>query len=112
MIMLFERDTDWGSVPEEALDEALAEHGRFTTMLRERGIDYYGEAVKDSREAVTLRPSGDGLAASDGPFAQQEAQLSGFYVVDVKDLDEAVEIARQCPTAAGTEVRPIWESAA
>jgi hypothetical protein len=97
------------------LAAALAEHGAFTRMLRDEGIAYSGEAVRDSGSAVTLRRAGDGdaLTATEGPFAPgQPAQLAGFYVIDVKDLDEAVEIARRCPTGVATEVRPIWESAA
>ncbi|MCA2218270.1 YciI family protein [Jidongwangia harbinensis] len=115
MIMLFEKDTDWQAAPPEELEAALAEHGAFTKMLQDKGIAYSGEAVKDSGSAVTLRRAGDGdtLTATEGPFAPgQPAQLAGFYVIDVKDLDEAVEIARMCPTGAATEVRPIWESAA
>jgi hypothetical protein len=112
MIMMHEKDTDWQSVPPEALEAALAEHGAFTKMLQDKGIPYSGEAIKDSRTAVTLRPDGDGLAATDGPVApDMPAQLAGFYVIDVKNLTEAVEIARMCPTGAATEVRPIWESA-
>jgi hypothetical protein len=82
-------------------------------MLQDKGIPYSGEAVKDSRSAVTLRRSGDGFRAVDGPFAPDlPAQLAGFYVIDVENLDAAVEIARNCPTGVATEVRPIWESAA
>jgi hypothetical protein len=113
MIMLFEKDTDWQSVPPDALEAALAEHGAFTKMLQDKGIAYSGEAVKDSGSARTLRRDGEGLTATDGPYApDQPAQLAGFYVIDVKDIDEAVEIARMCPTGAATEVRPVWESAA
>lgn len=113
MIMLFEADTDWQAVPADALDAALAEHGAFTRMLTERGIAYSGEAVRDSREAVTLRRSGDEFKRTEGPFAPDlPAQLAGFYVIDVADRDEAVEIARSCPTGTATEIRPIWESAA
>jgi len=111
MIMLYEKDTDWSAVPKEALEGALAEHDAFTAMLRQRGIDYSGEAVRESSTAVTLRRSAEGLVAADGPFADQPHQLAGFYVIDVKDLAAAVEIARLCPTGAGTEVRPVWESA-
>jgi hypothetical protein len=111
MIMLFEKDRDWQAAPGEELEEALADHDAFTAMLRERGIGYSGEAVKDSTTAVTLRRTDAGLNPTDGPFAPLDQQLAGFYVIDVKDMDEAIEIARLCPTGAATEIRPVWGTA-
>ena len=46
---------------------------------------------------------------TDGPFAELKENLGGFYVIDVKDLDEAIEVAKRCPTGTATEIRPIWE---
>jgi hypothetical protein len=109
MLMLFEPDTDWTAVPPDKAQAALAEHGEFCAWLRERGIPYSGEPLREAGTATTLRPVGDELVVTDGPFAELRENLGGFYVVDVRDLDEAIEVARRCPTASGTEIRPIWE---
>jgi len=111
MIMLYERPTDWESVPAERRDSALADHDAFTAWLRERGIPYYGEAVAPPEKARTLRRKEGELVAEDGPYAPGEAHLGGFYVIDVPSMAEAEEIARRCPTGTGTEIRPIWASA-
>ena len=51
------------------------------------------------------------VLATDGPFAETKEQLAGYYVVDCKDLDEAIEVAAKIPGArdGSIEVRPIWE---
>ena len=51
------------------------------------------------------------MLTSDGPFAETKEQLAGFYLVDCKDLDEAIDVASKIPgaTHGSIEVRPIWE---
>ena len=51
------------------------------------------------------------MLASDGPFAETKEQMGGYFVVDCKDLDEAIEVASKIPAAThgSIEVRPIWE---
>ena len=58
-----------------------------------------------------MRVSNGEVLVSDGPFAETKEQMGGFYLVDCKDLDEAIEIASKAPAAAhgSVEVRPIWD---
>jgi len=84
-------------------DESAAVTAKYTTFMEEMGqrsVIQGGERVRDG-EVLT----------SDGPFAETKEQIGGYFIVDCKDLDEAVEIASKIPGAAhGTiEVRPIWE---
>jgi hypothetical protein len=109
MLLLFERETDWTAVAPERAEAALAEHGQFCDWMRERGIPFSGEPLREQSTATTLRRAGDDLVVTDGPFAELKENLGGFYIVDVKDLDEAIEVAKRCPMGAGTEIRPIWE---
>lgn len=109
MLMLFEKPTDWESLPEEEVAAALAEHEKFAEFLTERGISASGEALRSAWTATTLRPSGDDMLVTDGPYMELKEHLGGFYIIDVKDLDEALEVAKRCPTGTATEVRPIWE---
>ena len=61
--------------------------------------------------ATTVRVSDGEVLTADGPFAETKEQMGGYYVVDCKDLDEAIEVAAKIPAArTGTiEIRPIWE---
>lgn len=109
MLMLFEKDTDWEAVPAERRNATLAEHGDFAKYLLERGIEFSGAALRPSWTATTLRPDGDERLVTDGPYVELKENLGGFYIVDVKDLDEALEIAGHCPMGTATEVRPVWD---
>jgi hypothetical protein len=110
MLLLYEPDTDWLSVPEEELKQALAEHETFVEYLSKRGRPFSGAALRPSTTATTLRPNGDGILLSDGPYVELKEHLGGYYVIEADDLDDALEVARRCPMGSGIEVRPIWES--
>ncbi len=62
-------------------------------------------------DATTVRVRNGEVLATDGPFAETKEQLGGYYVVECKDLDEAIEVASKIPGArtGSIEVRPIWE---
>ena len=90
------------------------------------GFDRFGELTADDRlggealegltEAVSIRPGPESPLVTDGPFAESTEVLGGFFVLEADDLDAAVELARQIPTArtGGIEVRPMveWNAAA
>jgi hypothetical protein len=108
LLMLYEKDTNWDAVPKAELDAALAEHERFVAFLRERGQPFSGAALRPSASATTLRRSGEELVVTDGPYAELKEQIGGYYLIEAGDLDEAIAIARRCPTGAATEIRPVW----
>lgn len=109
MLLLWEPDTEWDTVPEEELRAALARHEEFIAYLDEEGVEHSGGALSPSTTATTLRPDADGgVLVSDGPFVELVEHLCGYYVIEAADLDHALRIARRCPMGAGTEVRPLW----
>jgi hypothetical protein len=90
--------------------EAWAEYSQ---NLATAGKIRAGERLRPSASATTLRLNGSGSRLlSDGPYAETKEQLGGYFVVEAKDLDEAVELAAAMPHLAdgGTvEIRPIWD---
>ncbi len=70
-----------------------------------------GERLRPTTDATTVRVRDGEVLASDGPFAETKEQMAGFYLVDAKDLDEAIDLASKIPAARKTsiEVRPVWE---
>ncbi len=70
-----------------------------------------GERLRPTTDATTVRVRNGETLSTDGPFAETKEQLAGFYLVDCKDLDEAIEVAAKIPGArtGSIEVRPIWE---
>ena len=109
LLMLFEPEVDWTQVPRAELDGALAEHEKFVHYLRERGIPFSGEALQPQSTATTLRLAGADTIVTDGPYVELKENLGGFYIVEARDLDDALEIAKRCPTGGATEVRPIQQ---
>jgi hypothetical protein len=100
--------------PTEGLspDEAQAEHPKwmdYTQALSDAGVYVSGEALQPVATAATVRVRGDERLVSDGPFAETKEALAGYYVIDVADLDEALDWAARIPsvTRGSVEVRPV-----
>ncbi len=89
----------------------MAEYGAFGEEMAKRGALQGGERLRPTTDATTVQLRDGKVLTSDGPFAETKEQIGGYYVVDCKDLDEAIQIAAKIPGArVGTiEVRPIWE---
>jgi hypothetical protein len=83
----------------------------FTKDIVDRGLMQGGEALQPTSTATTVRVRNDETLSTDGPFAETKEQLGGFYLVDCKDLDEAIETAAKIPGArdGSIEVRPVME---
>ncbi|HWF17477.1 MAG TPA: YciI family protein [Acidimicrobiales bacterium] len=90
------------------MDEEYAE---WMKTMAERGVLQGGERLRPSADATTVRVRNAEVLATDGPFAETKEQLAGYFLVECKDLDEAIEVAAKIPGAktGGIEVRPIWE---
>jgi hypothetical protein len=75
------------------------------------GVMRGGNALQHSSTATTVRIRGGKVETMDGPFAETKERLGGYYVLDCKDLDEAIRMAALIPTAefGSIEVRPIWD---
>jgi hypothetical protein len=83
----------------------------FTRNVKERGAYLGGEALEPTPTATTVRVRDGQTLTTDGPFAETKEALGGYYLVEAKDLDEAIEYAASIPGAkwGSIEVRPIWE---
>jgi hypothetical protein len=96
--------------PEEGAT-MLAEYAAFGEEMGRRGVLLGGERLRPTTDATTVRVRDGEVLVADGPFAETKEQVGGYYMVDCRDLDEALEVASKIPGARhGTiEVRPIWE---
>jgi hypothetical protein len=93
------------------LAEQLKGYNVFTQETRDRGQFVAGEALDSTATATSVRVRDGRTVVTDGPFAETKEALGGFYLLDCRDLDEAIEMAAKIPAATrGTiEVRPIWD---
>jgi hypothetical protein len=87
----------------------MREYGAFTEDVRKKGVFQFGLPLEPVATATTLRVRNAKTVATDGPFAETKEQLGGFYVLDCKNLDEALEYAARIPGAkvGCIEVRPV-----
>src|SRR5450432_3293042 len=104
LLLIYENEKRW----ENGYDPAeLAEYGSFGKEFA--GAIQGGNALKPTTTATTVRVREGRRMSTDGPFAETKEQLSGFYLVEAADLDEAIGIAGKIPAArfGSIEVRPI-----
>ena len=89
----------------------LARYGAFTRETQERGQFLGGEALEPVANATSVRVRNGQTLTTDGPFAETKEELGGYYLLDCRDLDEAIEMAAKIPGAerGSIEIRPIWE---
>jgi hypothetical protein len=110
MLICTDETADAAMSPEEA-STVLGEYMAWGEEMGKRGVLQTGERLRRTTDATTVRLRDGEVLTSDGPFAETKEQMAGFYIVDCKDLDEAIEVAAKLPGArsGSIEVRPIWE---
>ncbi len=110
LMICTDESADAAVSPEES-SARYAEYAAFMEEMNRRGILQGGERLRPTTDATTVRVRDGEVLTSDGPFAETKEQIGGYFAVDCKDLDEAIEVASKIPAARQTsiEVRPIWE---
>jgi hypothetical protein len=111
LLLIYQAELPAGAQPDP--DEMAAEFAAydvFTRETRDRGQFIAGEALEPTATATSVRVQDGRTVVTDGPFAETKEALGGFYLLECRDLDEAIEMAAKIPAAKrGTiEVRPIW----
>ncbi len=99
-----------GMSPKES-EAFMGEYFAFTEGIRKSGQYIGGEALQPVQTATTVRVRNGKMATTDGPFAETKEQLGGFYLINAKDLNDAIQVASRIPSArlGSIEVRPIME---
>jgi len=107
LILIYESEQAWENAGEAEWSAAMVEHGRFSEQVPEQGGKILGgEALQLTSTATTIR----GDVITDGPFVETKEALGGYYVIEARDLDHAIALAKLCPAGTGgVELRPIME---
>jgi hypothetical protein len=108
-LLIYDDESMWAKMAADERGALMDEYRAFSASLVASGQMRGGEPLTPSSSATTVRVRSGDRVVTDGPFAETREQLGGFYVIEAKDLDEAVAIASRIPSARfGTiEVRPI-----
>ncbi|HST62846.1 MAG TPA: YciI family protein [Longimicrobium sp.] len=102
-------EQELATLPGAELDALNAAHLDFNDAIRASGHLLHADALMPPRESACLRVKGGKPFVTDGPFTEAKEMIAGFYVLEVRDRDEALEIAARIPSAgyATIEVRPV-----
>ena len=101
-------DSEAGTLPKQ---EELMEMGRFNEELVNAGVMVSGEGLHPSSNGKRVRFSGKDRTVVDGPFAESKELIAGFWIWNVKSMDEAVEWAMRSPFQENeVEIRPVFET--
>lgn len=109
ILLIYENEAERNARNAEEGQRIFGEYMAFTAAIKQSGHMRAGEPLESAATATTVRVKAGKTVRTDGPFAETREQLGGFYIIDAKDLDEAVGIAARIPTAktGSVEVRPI-----
>src|SRR6266850_7289263 len=104
------KESEAGQLPDEKI---LTEMGKFNEQLAKAGVMLAGEGLHDSSKGKRVKFEGKKKTVIDGPFAETKELVAGFWVWQVRSMDEAVEWLKRAPFDGGTEVeiRPVFEAA-
>ncbi len=104
-------ESEAGAAP---LTELLEAMGKYNEELVKAGVMLAGEGLHPSSKGKRVRFSGDKRTVIDGPFAETKELIAGFWLWQVKSMDEAIEWAKRCPNPTGEgaeiEIRPVFEA--
>jgi hypothetical protein len=104
-------ESEAGQLPSTEVLEAM---GRYNEELAKAGVMLAGEGLKPSSEGARVRFSGSDRRVVDGPFTETKELIAGFWLWEVRDMDEAIEWAKRCPNPmqgeSELELRPVFET--
>ena len=104
-----DENSERGEMPDEQL---LAEMGNFNEELVKAGVMLAGEGLHPTSKAARVRFDGDKRTVIDGPFTESKELIAGYWLWQVRDMDEAIEWIKRAPFGGGTEIeiRPVFEA--
>jgi len=113
LCLIYEEEKTVAGMSATESDQFMKDYFAFTDAIKQSGHHLAGEALQPVQTATTVRVRNGKLSTTDGPFAETKEQLGGFYMIEARDLNDAIQVASRVPSARiGTvEVRPIMEFA-
>jgi hypothetical protein len=113
LCLIYDQERDWDAMPQAEADAWMAECMAAGQEIEAGGHLVASEALHPVAAATTVRIRNGRMSVTDGPFAETKEHLGGVYLVEARDLDEAVQLAAKIPSArtGSIEVRPVVDFA-
>jgi hypothetical protein len=109
ILLIYGDEQKWGKLAPGDADKMYAAYMQYSKALVDAGVMRGGSELKPTSSATTVRTRNGKVTTVDGPFAETKEQLGGYYVIEVPNLEKALEWAAKCPGAqdGSLEVRPL-----
>jgi hypothetical protein len=109
LCLIYDDEKKIESMSQAESDKFMGEYFAFSDEIRKGGQYIHGEALQPVQTATTLRSRNGKVSTTDGPFAETKEQLGGFYLIEAKDLNDAIQVASRIPSirTGSIEVRPV-----
>lgn len=109
LCLIYDDESAMASMTKSEGDALMGEYFAFTEAIRKSGHYVAGEALRPVHTATTVRLRNGKLSTTDGPFAETKEQLGGYYLIEAKDLNDAIQVASRIPSVrtGSIEVRPV-----
>ena len=111
MLLIYQNEAEFGKMSDAEKGKVYQEYGPFTESISKSGHYQAGHGLQPTSTATTVRVRNGKRLVTDGPFAETKEQVAGYYLIEAKNLDDAIAIAARVPSAAfgSVEVRPVIE---
>jgi hypothetical protein len=109
LCLIYDEEKKMAGMAKSDVDAFMGEYGAFTQSVKTSGHYIGGNPLQPVHTATTIRVRNGKMSTTDGPFAETKEQLGGYYLIEAKDLNEAIQIGSRIPSAktGSIEVRPI-----
>ncbi len=111
LCLIYDDEQQMMKRPRDETGKMSADYMTYTESIQKSGHYLGGNALQPTHTATTVRSRGGKVSTTDGPFAETKEQLGGYYLIEAKDLNDAIQVASRIPSAkfGSIEVRPIHE---
>jgi hypothetical protein len=111
LCLIYDDEQQWAEMPKEVQDKYMGEYTAFGESIRKSGKYVGANQLQPSNTATIVRSRNGKVSTTDGPFVETKEQLGGYYLIEAKDLNDAIQVASHIPSArsGSIEVRPIVE---
>ena len=111
LCLIYENQKSFETISPAEGKAIMNEYFTFTADIQKNGKYLAGEALQPTDTATTVRVRNGKVSTTDGPFAETKEQLGGFYMIEAKDLNDAIQVAARIPGAryGSIEVRPVMD---
>ena len=111
LCLIYDEEKKIADMPQAEQEKFMGDYFPFTDDIRKSGHYLAGEALQPVNTATTIRVRNGKISTTDGPFAETKEQLGGYYLINARDLNDAIKVAAKIPSARlGTiEIRPVQE---